>query len=196
MIEAGFLPPGVLEGFGLRLEPYSAANRDEVGAALDCDPEAWRLFSVNGRGEAFAAWWTGALAEASLGERLAYAIRDLSSGQVVGTTSFLAIRRAHRGVEIGATFLHPEARGGRVNPAAKLLMLEHAFGSGAVRVELLTDLRNLRSQAAIAKLGALREGVLRRHKITWTGYVRDTVVFSIIADDWPNAKAGLEARLP
>ena len=192
---AAFLSAGPLEGYGVRLEPYAAANRAELSAALDCDPDSWLLLSSTARGEAFAPWWDGALREVGQGSRLAYVIRDLTSAAAVGTTSFLAIRSAHRAAEIGATFLRPEARGGRVNPACKLLMLEHAFNCGSVRVELVTDLRNGRSQAAIAKLGAQREGVLRKHKITWTGYVRDTVVFSITDDDWPKVKAGLEARL-
>lgn len=114
---------------------------------------------------------------------------------MVGRSCFLHIRPADRGVEIGATFLHPDVRGGAVNPEAKLLMLAHAFASGAMRVELITDARNLRSQAAIAKLGAVREGVLRAHKITWTGHRRDTVVFSIIEEEWPTVRAGLERRL-
>jgi RimJ/RimL family protein N-acetyltransferase len=114
---------------------------------------------------------------------------------VIGTSSFMDIRPAHRGVEIGATFLRPEARSGAANPESKLLMLAHAFERCAVRVELITDLRNLRSQAAIAKLGAVREGVLRRERITWTGHVRDSVIFSITDSEWPQVRAGLERRL-
>src|SRR3546814_11930807 len=113
------------------------------------------------------------------GHWLAYAVRDLDSGTVVGTSSFLNIKPERCCVEIGATFLHPSVRSGYVNPDAKKLMLAHAFASGARRVELLTDLRNAWSQAAIAKLGAIREGVLRRDRKTWTGHIRDTAVFSI-----------------
>ena len=129
------------------------------------------------------------------GSRITYAVRRLGDGAVVGTTSFFDISAAHRRVEIGMTFLTEGARAGPVNPDIKLAMLSHAFGAGAVRVELVTDARNLRSQAAIARLGAVREGVLRRHKITWTGHVRDTVMFSITDLDWPAVRAGLEARL-
>ena len=117
------------------------------------------------------------------------------NGRLVGTSSFLNIKPERQTVEIGATFLHPDVRAGFVNPAAKLLMLERAFACGARRVELLTDLRNARSQAAIAKLGAVREGVLRRDRITWTGHVRDSVLFAITDLDWPDIRAGLLTRL-
>src|SRR3546814_12481396 len=90
---------------------------------------------------------------------------------------------------------HPSVRSGYVNPDAKKLMLAHAFASGARRVELLTDLRNAWSQAAIAKLGAIREGVLRRDRKTWTGHIRDTVVFSLTDLDWPKVSQRLNMRL-
>jgi N-acetyltransferase len=86
-------------------------------------------------------------------------------------------------------------RGGFVNPEAKMLMLDHAFASGAVRVQFRVDSRNQRSQAAMTKLGAVREGMLRRDRLTWTGYIRDTVVFSILDDEWPAVKLRLEQRL-
>ncbi len=124
-----------------------------------------------------------------------YAVRRLSDGQVLGRVAFMNLRLADNGLEIGGTFYRPEARGGPVNPECKLLMLAHAFANGAMRVEIRTDVRNLRSQAAIAKLGAVREGVLRKHAVTWTGHVRDTVVFSITDDEWPAVRARLETRL-
>jgi RimJ/RimL family protein N-acetyltransferase len=91
--------------------------------------------------------------------------------------------------------VHPDARAGYVNPETKMLMLDHAFVSGAHRVQFRVDTRNKRSQAAVAKLGAVREGVLRRDRLTWTGYVRDTVVFSILDHEWPAVKQQLEKRL-
>lgn len=189
------LKPLVLEGRFVRLEPYSPALKDEVRAALDCDPDAWALVSSTSQGEAFDAGWDDALAQLEAGASISYAIRRLADGRVVGRSCYLNLRPADGGVEIGATFLHPDARGGAVNPEAKLLMLGHAFASGVLRVEILTDARNLRSQAAIAKLGAVREGVLRRHRLTWTGHQRDTVVNSILDDEWPGVRAGLERRL-
>ncbi len=189
------IPVRPLDGRFVRLEPYASELKDAVRAALDQDAEAWSLFAVSGQGDAFDAWWSTAMEQMERGTRLAYAVRDKASGHVIGTTSFLDIRRLHRSVEIGATFFVPEARSGAANPEAKLLMLEHAFAGGAVRVELITDLRNLRSQAAIAKLGAVREGVLRHERITWTGHVRDSVLYSILPAEWPQVRVGLERRL-
>jgi RimJ/RimL family protein N-acetyltransferase len=101
----------------------------------------------------------------------------------------------HCRLELGATFYRPEVRGGRVNPACKRLLLGHAFEAAALRVEILTDALNLRSRAAIAKLGAVEEGILRAHKITHTGRLRDTALFSIIHMDWPSVRDRLDARL-
>lgn len=184
-----------LEGRYVRLEPITADLRDELRGAIDCDPESWEIMSVNGCGEGFEDWWGALLGESDRGERVGFAIRRLSDGKIVGTSSYLNIRRLHKGLEIGSTFLHPEARSGPINPESKHLLLGHAFDAGVIRVEFLIDVRNARSQAAVEKLGATREGVLRSHKITWTGHVRDTAVFSITAFDWPGVKQRLEFRL-
>ena len=189
------LKPQVLQGRFVRLEPYAEDLKDDVRAALDCDPDSWNVFAASGQGAHFDGWWSGARAELEAGTRVPFAVRWLHDGTIVGTTSYLSIRPQHRAVEIGSTFYRPHLRGGPANPECKLLLLGHAFDAGANRVELVTDGRNLRSQAAIAKLGAVREGTLRKHKITWTGHVRDTVVFSIIDEEWPAVRAGLEARL-
>lgn len=189
------LEPAVLEGRFVRLEPFTADLREPVRLALDCDAQAWAIVSSTAQGEHFDGWWRCAEAEMAAGARIPFAVRRLSDGAVIGTTSFMTLRPAHGGVEIGATFYRPEGRGGPVNPECKRLLLAHAFAAGAMRVELITDARNLRSQAAIAKLGAVREGILRRHKITWTGHVRDTVMFAITDLDWPAARDGLDQRL-
>ena len=189
------LAVNALDGRHVRLEPYVPALKDEVRQALDCDPEAWALVSATSQGEAFDTAWDTSLRQMHVGESLAYAVRRRADGRVVGRSTFLNIRPADRGVEIGATFLHPDVRGGPVNPESKLLMLAHAFACGALRVELRTDARNLRSQAAIARLGAMREGVLRRHVVTWTGHIRDTVVFAVTDLDWPAVRERLKARL-
>jgi RimJ/RimL family protein N-acetyltransferase len=189
------LQPKTLEGRFVRLEPYAPELREDVRIALDCDSESWSLFTVSGQGEHFQSWWDGALAEQARGSRVAFAVRRLSDGRVVGTTSYLNIRREHRGCEIGATFYHPDVRASVVNPECKRLMLANVFGEGALRVEIVTDARNQRSQAAIAKLGAVREAVLRRHKVTWTGHIRDTVMYAITDLDWPQVRDRLDARL-
>lgn len=184
-----------LDGRYVRLEPVTPELRDELRGAVDCDPEAWEIMSTNGCGEGFDDWWGALEAETARGERIAYAIRRLEDGKVVGTSSYLNMRPVHSGLEIGSTFLHPDARSGPVNPEVKRLMLTHAFEAGAIRVEFMVDVRNARSQAAVLKLGASKEGVLRNHKITWTGHVRDTAVFSITDYDWPGIKQRLDFRL-
>lgn len=190
------LTADILQGRYVRLEPVTVDHRDELKAAIDCDPESWEIMSVNGCGEGFEDFWGALQGETDRGERIGFAIRRLSDGKVVGTSSYLNIRRLHGGLEIGATFLNPEARSGPVNPESKRLMLGHAFDkAGAIRVEFVTDVRNARSQAAILKLGASKEGVLRNHKVTWTGHIRDTAVFSITDYDWPAIRERLEFRL-
>ena len=184
-----------LAGRHVRLEPYADSLREGVRAALDCDPDAWRLFAVNGQGNDFDTWWRTVNALVAQGEWVAYAVRSRATDSIVGTTSFLSFKRTRQCVEIGGTFLHPDVRGTFVNAEAKYLMLAHAFACGARRVELLTDSRNVRSQAAIAKLGAVREGVLRRERVTWTGHVRDSVLFAATDLDWPDVRARLERRL-
>ena len=183
-----------LTGRFVRLEPFEPRLKEEVRAAVDCDPETWAIMSVNPTGERFESWWSTACG-APVQERMAYAIRRCIDGRVVGMSSFYMSFASQGGIEIGSSFLHPDARSSAVNPESKLLMLEHAFAAGAVRVQFRVDTRNLRSQAAVAKLGAAREGILRRDRLTWTGFVRDTVYFSILDHEWPAVKARLEQRL-
>ena len=184
-----------LRGTRIDLEPYSEALRPALQKALDCDAEAWNLFGTSAQGAHFAPWWTRMTEAMRLGTGISYVVCDKSDGSIVGTTNFLHIRPERQTVEIGGTFLIPRARSGYVNPESKLLLLEYAFSSGARRVELLTDVRNVRSQAAIAKLGAVREGLLRRDRVTWTGHIRDTVLYSVTDLDWPIVRARLEERL-
>jgi RimJ/RimL family protein N-acetyltransferase len=117
------------------------------------------------------------------------------SGRVVGTTSFLDVVAADERLEIGFTCYAPSEWGGLVNPACKLLLMEWAFEHGFGRVQLKTDIRNERSQAAITRLGAQREGVLRRYQRRQDGSMRDTVMYSVTADEWPSVRAGLRERL-
>jgi RimJ/RimL family protein N-acetyltransferase len=178
----------------VRLEPFAPELREELRALVDSDVEAWAIMPVNPTGAQFDTFFEAACA-APPNVRLPYAIRRRSDGRVVGTSTFYTAGLSERGVEIGTSFLHPQVRSGAVNPEAKLLMMSHAFASGAVRVAFRVDTRNTRSQAAVTKLGAVREGVLRKDRVTWTGYIRDTVIFSVIEAEWPAVRAGLEARL-
>ena len=179
----------------VRLEPFTEALKDEVRAALDCDSASWDIMVGAAYGPDFDGWWASAIKAMGQGTRVAYAVRRLSDEAVVGTTSLYEIRPEHRRCEIGSTFYRPEARGGPVNPACKRLLFAHAFDAGAVRVEIVTDAVNQASQAAIRKLGARDEGVLRKHKITWTGRVRDTAQFAVLDEDWPMVRDRLDARL-
>ena len=185
----------VLENAWVRLEPWAPALKDELRAALDIEPEVWAMMAGTGQGEHFEDWWQAALTQTAVGTQVAYAVRRLSDGALVGTTSLYDIRPEHRRCELGATFYRPDARGGVVNPSCKRLLLEHAFEAGALRVEILTDALNARSRAAIEKLGARFEGVLGNHKITWTGRSRDTALYAALARDWPEVRARLDARL-
>jgi RimJ/RimL family protein N-acetyltransferase len=125
-----------------------------------------------------------------------FAVVERASGRAVGSTTYLDIRLHDRGLEIGNTWYGEAYQGTLINPAAKLLLLRHAFETlAAVRVQLKTDGRNLRSQRGIAKLGATLEGVLRKHVILPDGYIRDTVMYSILDDEWPAVRARLEERI-
>lgn len=189
------LPVEPLQDRFVRLEPFAAGLKAEVRTALDCDPDAWDIMVAPAYGPHFDGWWAAALAAMAQGTRIAYAVRRLSDGALVGTTSLYEIKPDYRRCEIGSTFYRPEARGGPVNPACKRLLLGQAFDHGAVRVEIITDAINPGSQAAIRKLGARDEGVLRKHKVTWQGRIRDTVQFAVLDDDWPEVRARLDARL-
>jgi RimJ/RimL family protein N-acetyltransferase len=184
-----------LENRFVRLEPLAPTLEDEVRAALDCDPASWDIMVAAAYGPYFDDWWHAALRAMAQGTRIAWAVRRLDDDAVVGTTSLYEIRPDYRRCEVGSTFYRPEARGGPVNPSCKRLLLGHAFDGGAVRVEILTDAINPGSQAAIRKLGARDEGVLRKHKITFKGRIRDTAQFAILDDDWPGVRARLDARL-
>ena len=184
--------PRVLEGAHVRLEPVHAGLRDALRETLNQDPDNWAMQSVSGMGAHFDEYWR--LMTQTPG-RIAFAARDKASGAVAGTTSLFDIAPEHRTLEIGYTWFRPECRGTRINPEAKLLMLAEAFGAGALRVQFSVNALNGRSRAAVLKLGARQEGIIRRHRITWTGAKRDTVLFSIIDEEWPAVKAGLERRL-
>lgn len=180
------------------LRPLSQA--DLPGLFAVTPPDTFRFFLSEPRAwtlDAFRDWSHTHLFRPDQQPML---IIEHTTGEPLGSSSFMDIRPADRHVEIGCTWYAPTARGTSVNPACKLLMLRHAFeamfdGQGAVRVTLKCDERNVHSQRAIAKLGATREGVLRNHKIRPDGFVRSTVYFSILPAEWPRVREGLEARL-
>ncbi len=184
----------VLENDFVRLEPFGERHKEPLRLACDADPELWPTFYYTSLGgDRFDGGWQAMRDQQAAGTRIPFAV--VREGEVVGLSTFINILRADRAVEIGTTCYRPEARGGVVNPATKRLLLEQAFACGAQRVAFQVDQINLRSQAAMAKLGAVREGVMRNDKITWTGRVRSSVIFSILAEEWPAVRATLDQRL-
>lgn len=129
-------------------------------------------------------------------DRVPFATVLRASGEAIGSSSYCDIRLANHGIEIGYTWIAKAHRGTRVNPESKLLMLTHAFEVlGCERVQLKCDVLNLHSHAAILKLGAKKEGVLRKQMLVRGGRMRDTAIFSIIREEWPAVKSGLEKRV-
>jgi RimJ/RimL family protein N-acetyltransferase len=134
-----------------------------------------------------------AFAEQERGESIVFATVERHSQRVIGSTRFMNIDRANRRVEIGSTWIAPPWQRSAVNTEAKFLMLQYAFEAWqCVRVELKTDALNQKSRNAILRLGAKEEGTLRKHLITWTGRIRDSVYFSILDTEWPEVKSRLE----
>jgi RimJ/RimL family protein N-acetyltransferase len=184
----------VLEGRFVRLEPLAEAHRDDLLEAAAQDPATFRYMGTDLSVGARA--WDAYLADALRPEFVAWATVDVATGRAVGSSRFGDIAPEHGRVEIGWTWIAPSHQRSATNTEAKLLQLTYAFDElGATRVALKTDGRNLRSQAAIERLGAQREGALRRHMRMPDGFIRDTVYFSILSDEWPAVKARLEERL-
>lgn len=186
------LKPSILENRFVRLEPLGAAHREALRAAA-ADPSIWLHWPRDVAGQGWDATFDWQTAEHAAGRWIIHAV--FVAERAVGQTCYLAIRPEHAGVEIGGTWYAPDAQGGPVNPACKLLMLDHAFASGAERVELKTDARNARSRAAILKLGATFEGIHRRHMRRPDGAWRDTAWYSVLREEWPSVRARLETRL-
>lgn len=184
----------VLKGRFVQLEPIAPKHKDELRAAAN-DPAIWRYMPINGASD-FEAWWKNANDEMAGGGRIPFAVRRLTDNTMLGSTSYMNIVPAHARAEIGWTWYAPAAQGTVVNAEAKLLLLANAFEAcGYHRIELKTDSTNARSRAAILKLGAREEGIFRGHMWMPHGYWRDTVWYSILADEWPAVKSRLEARL-
>lgn len=189
--------PLLLAGRHVRLEPLERRHLPALVAAA-ADPEIFQFFLTPPLGvEAeMNKWLEDRLAGMAAGTEVGWATVRAGDGRVVGGTTFLDLRRPNRGLEIGNTWLAKDAWRTPVNTEAKLLQLTHAFENlGAVRVQLKTDERNARSRAAIARLGATFEGILRKYQARYDGYVRNTAIFSLTAEEWPAAKAALQARL-
>jgi N-acetyltransferase len=189
--------PVILYGNRVRLEPLGLAHAVDL-YAVSQDPDIWTYMPVDPSQslEALSSWIETALRARAQGQQMPFAIVDALSGKAIGSTRYLSITPQDYGIEIGWTWLAREVRRTAVNTECKYLLLRHAFESlGAIRVQLKTDSRNQRSQRAIERLGAMREGVLRKQMILENGYQRDTVMYSIIASEWPGVKDALEEKL-
>jgi RimJ/RimL family protein N-acetyltransferase len=184
-----------LNAFGVALQPLEERHRAAMADA-GSDPEIWRYLPWNGAGKGFDSWFDATLALQQKQMDAIWAVCRAEDGKVVGTTRYLNIAAHDKRVEIGGTWYARDVWAGVVNPACKFMLLAHGFETLRLnRIELKTDARNERSQSAITRLGAVREGVFRRHMVLPDGYVRDTVYYSIIREEWPAVRDGLIARL-
>ena len=169
-----------MSGDGCRAELFSEDRRAPLKAACAEEVEIWKIYSTPFDPEHFDAS-IDLLASAPLNRTFVLFDGD----ELAGMSSFIGIDEARQTLEIGGTYYRPHLRGTGINRRIKDMMLKSAFDCGFRRVEFRVDSRNGRSQAAMTKLGAAREGVLRADRITWNGHVRDTVLFSILKDEWP-----------
>src|SRR5215471_1943745 len=192
------IPRLMLEGRFVRLDPlepaHSAAFWEAAKDSLE-DLFRWIPYRMQTLGD-FEQVVEKAFAEQSRGESVVFATVESGSGKIIGSTRFMNIDRASSRVEIGSTWIAPPWQRTAVNTEAKYLMLRHAFEVWrCIRVELKTDALNQKSRNAILRLGGKEEATFRKHLLTWTGRIRDTVYFSILDTEWPEVKTRLEAKL-
>ena len=190
------MTPFTLEGTHVRLEPLSESHHDGL-CEVGLDPELWKLIpsQILDRDQMMRVI-RAQLAEREKGLSLPFATVDRALQKVVGSTRFMNIDLANKRLEIGSTWIAKPWQRTGINTEAKYLMMRHAFETlDCNRVEWKTDSLNTRSRNAILRLGAKQEGIFRQHMVTWSGRLRDTVYFSVIAPEWPEVKAGLEAKL-
>jgi len=188
--------PAVLEGHGIRLEPLETGHRDGLASAIQ-DGRLWELwFTAVPSPDRLDGYIAAALQGQSDGHMLPWAVRDIASGELVGSTRYHDIVPAIDRVEIGYTWYAARCQRTHVNTTCKLLLLAHAFDKMRCKVVgLRTDNFNFRSQRAIEGLGAKKDGVIRHHAARKDGTVRDTVMYSILAAEWPDVRRHLELRL-
>ena len=190
------IKPVVLRGRYVQLVPLTPDHAQALWAA-GSDPNLWTYTTVKPAAlEEMKAYVASALRDMAAGSALPFATCDSQTGEVIGSTRFMSMEPKHKRVEIGSTFVTPARQRTPVNTEAKYLMFRHAFEVwGVNRVELKTGSLNVKSRTAMTRLGLTEEGILRRHIINDDGFVRDTVYFSVIAEEWPEIKRGLEEKL-
>lgn len=189
------LQPSLLKGKFIELELLNVKHKDELYDIAQ-DESIWTYNASKAFGQDFNCWFDKATSLLSTRQHLPFIVKCLNTQKIIGSTRFYDIAAEHQRLAIGYTWFIPEVWGTHVNPESKLLLLSLAFENYLMnRVEFMTDVRNLRSQAAIKKLGATQEGLLRQHMVLKDGFVRDTVIFSIIKSDWEEIKNQLIKRL-
>jgi len=186
----------ILEGGQVRLEPLTLEHHAAL-CEVGLDPELWQWIPYRATtAEEMLAYIQSALKDQAAGTAQPFATVERSTGRVIGSTRYMNIDVTNRRREIGATWIAKPWQRTAINTEAKYLMLRHAFETlDCIRVELKTDALNQKSRKAILRIGAKEEGTLRRHVVTWTGRVRDSVYFSVLDSEWPQVKAALEAKL-
>jgi RimJ/RimL family protein N-acetyltransferase len=190
------IQPIQLEGNRALLLPMQLSHVQSLWGAA-ADPTIWEVaFEPLRNLSETELWLQKALADQTNGTSLPFSVYDKETQRIVGSTRLFDISLPNRHLEIGHTWYHQSVWRTRINTECKYLLLRHCFEIlGTIRVQIKTDLRNTRSQAAIARLGAVKEGILRQHRIIHDGYLRDTVMFSVIDKEWPDVKARLESFL-
>ncbi len=206
------LAAATLENAWVRLEPFEERHRAGLTEAAHADVNIFQHMPFGVAENGYGAWFDWLSAEQAAGRWIAHAViaklsspaggggvaseaRDGGGDRIVGQTCYLAIRPEHSGVEIGGTWYARAAQATAINPAAKLLLITHAFACGAERVEFKTDALNAQSRGALTKLGATFEGIFRRQMRRPNGTMRDNAYFSIIREEWDDVRSRIEARL-
>ena len=174
-----------MTGDGCRAEPFAERHRDALRAACAEDPDIWEIYSLNFGPDGFDASIDLLSNMPDTRTFVLFANSSEAEDELAGMSSFIHVEEGRQALEIGGTYYRPHLRGTGFNRRVKDMMLHRAFDCGIRRVEFRVDLRNRRSQAAMKKLGAVREGVLHADRITWNGHVRDTVLFAILKNEWP-----------
>jgi N-acetyltransferase len=184
-----------LTGSYIQLIPLELEHKEVLWNASQ-NPDIWAFTTTNPLGDHFDAWFEKAWRLTSEGKQQMFVVERLSDKQVIGSTRYYDVSHENKRIMIGYTWYVPEEWGTKVNPECKLLVMQHAFETmNFNRIEFAVDSRNQRSRGALLKLGAKEEGLLRQHIVLANGYVRDTVIFSVIKSEWQMIKNKLLARL-
>lgn len=174
-----------IEDDNLRLEQMGEPHREGLRAACAADAEIWDIYPSKLIGDDFDPALDAIIANPA---RCPFAL--IVDGRIIGMSGYLNIVLDRQTLEIGGTYMQPDQRGTGLNKRIKQLLIDRAFASGFRRIEFRIDIRNGRSMAAVEKIGAVKEGVLRQERVTWNGHVRDTAMYAILADEWKSVSTG------